>query len=77
MQVADSVFDEHWSDEIAAILPLLMVGREDTVSEEGAEYMVKFFALAVLVELPSQNRLDMLWFTGEEIALATEDIDFD
>jgi hypothetical protein len=77
MQVADSVFDEHWPDEIAAILPLLMVGRKDTVSEEGAEDMMKFFAFAVLVELPSQNSLDVLWLAGEKVSLATEDVDFD
>lgn len=70
VQVTDAVLDELRPDQLAAVVPQAAIGGEDAVAEEGLPLPVEGLAFAVVVELRSQDGLDVLGVTGEDDATA-------
>jgi hypothetical protein len=75
VQIADPVLDKHRSDEVTAILPELMVGGKDGVTQEWRPDTVELLALSIVGKLSSKYGLDVFWFLGNQEALPSSDVD--
>jgi hypothetical protein len=75
IQVTNSFADEHRSDELTGIMPLIAVGSEDAITQKWFPFFMESFALAVISELGCQDRFDVLWISSKERSCVAQEKD--
>jgi len=74
MKIANSILHKHGSHKVSTFLPLLVVGGENAVAQEGPPHSVEFFSFAIIGEFSGQDGLDMLRLASEKVAASTRNI---
>lgn len=75
LSIDNAILVKHGPEELARRKPQLSIGSKDTISQKLSPLLMKRLAFTKVVELTSQDSLDVFWINSDDDAVGNHLID--